>query len=368
MRPGVTEVISEGDRADKGHSGGDSPRTNGDGSSLGEDAHEPGPLWVVTGAGGFLGNNVVRQLLSRGRHVRAAVFEDHVPPALEGLDVEVVQMDVRNLDSVNAAFSAPSSEVWVVHCAGIVSIAGEVSAEIYDVNVTGVKNVLAARREQGVAKLVYVSSVHALPVVEGTAVELDAASDFNPEQLDGAYSRTKAEATALVLAATDLWRVVVFPTGLLGPHDFADTHLTRMVRDTASGALPMSVEGGYDFVDVRDVAAGIIRAAEIGTNGRTCVLSEQYVTVKRTVGAVANAVGRPTPPALPLWAARAVAPTAERISALRGVAPTMTAYSLKVLGEPGLFSSRRAREELGYRARPFRKTLRDTLEWVRRDG
>lgn len=357
-------MVNERGEDREGHGGAHPPRSSDGVPACGDGVRESKPLWVVTGAGGFLGNNLVRQLLDLGQEVRAAVFEDHVPRALEGLDVEVVRMDVRELSSVEPAFTASGRDVWVVHCAGIVSIAGEVSSEIYDVNVTGVRNVLAACRKQGVAKLVYVSSVHALPVVQGVAAELDAPSDFNPERLDGAYSRTKAEATALVLAATDLWRVVVFPTGLIGPNDFADTHLTRMVRDAASGVLSVSIEGGYDFVDVRDVAAGTISAAEVGKNGRTYVLSGQYVPAKKMVGAVANALGRPTPPALPLRVARAMAPLAERVSTWRGVAPVMTAYSLRVLGEPGLFSSRRAREELGYRARPFRETLRDTLEWI----
>lgn len=329
-------------------------------------ASAAGPLWVITGAGGFLGNNLVRQLLDRGQQIRAAVFEGHVQPALEDLDVEVVQMDVRDLDSVNAAFHAPGRQVWVAHCAGIVSIATSVSPEVYDVNVTGVHNVLAACREQGVDKLVYVSSVHALPVVDGVGRELDAASDFVPELLDGEYARTKAEATALVLEATDVWRVVVFPTGLIGPNDFADTHLTRMVRDAASGVLPVSVGGGYDFVDVRDVAAGIISAAEVGKNGRTYLLAGHYVLAKQITAVVANMVGRKAPLALPLWVARAVAPLAEFISARRGTAPLVTAYSLRVLAEPGRFNSERARGELGYRSRPFQETLRDTLEWVQR--
>ena len=331
-----------------------------------EGPRDSGPLWVVTGAAGFLGNNLVRQLLERDQQVRAAIVEDHVPPSLAGLDVEIVQMDVRDPLSVNQAFRAEGREVWVIHCAGIVSIATSVSPSVYDVNVNGVRNVISACRQQKVEKLLYVSSVHALPVVGGVARELDASRDFNPDLLSGEYAKTKAEATALVLEATDLWRVVVFPTGIIGPHDFADTHLTRMVRDVASGVLPVSIEGGYDFVDVRDVAAAIISAAEVGQNGRTYLVSGQYVPAKKMVGAVANASGRPAPVVLPLWLARAVAPLAEFISSKRGTAPLMTAYSVRVLDEPGRFSSTRARVELGFRPRPFWKTLRDTLEWVQR--
>lgn len=323
------------------------------------------PLWVVTGAAGFLGNNLVRLLLDRGEDVRAAIIEEDTPPSLEGLDVEIVRMDVRDLASVKEAFQGPPGRpVWVVHCAGIVSIATTVSAAVHEVNVGGVANVLEACREEGVARLVYVSSVHALPTTGGVGVELDRPEDFDPGALSGEYSRTKAEATAMVLEARDLWRVVVMPTGMVGPGDFADTHLTRMIRDAASGVLPVSIQGGYDFADVRDVSDGIIRAAEFGKDGRTYLLSGHYIPASRMVAAVANAVGRQAPPTLPLWLARMIAPLAEFILKRRGTAPVVTTYSLRVLGEPGRFSSERAKSELGYRSRPFKDTLRDTLVWV----
>ncbi len=323
------------------------------------------PLWVVTGAGGFLGNNLIRLLLAQGAKVRAAVFEDHVPPALEGLGVEVVQTDVRDLASVERAFT-PDGErpTWVVHCAGIVSIASSVSPAVYDTNVTGIENVIESCRTQGVARLVYVSSIHALSPSEGVVTEMDSPEQYDAEQMDGEYSKTKSEATRLVLEANDIWRVVVLPTGMIGPNDYADTHLTRMVRDVASGALPVSVGGGYDFVDVRDVSAGIIAAAEFGQNGRTYILSGAYWPVAKMVAAVANAKGRQAPPKLPLWSLRVFAPLAEFISKRRGTAPIVTSYSLKVLGEPGNFYSARARKELGYTSREFRHTLKDTLDWV----
>lgn len=340
------------------------PTPSRDGARSANRARVKEPLWVVTGAEGFLGNNLVRQLLDRGQRVRATVLEADTPPALHGLDVEVIQMDVRDPAAVHRAFSSADSDIWVVHCAGVVSIASSVTPEVQEVNVGGVRNVISACRDEGVQKLVYVSSVHALPVVEGVGTELDEAADFDPDLLEGEYAPTKAEATALVLEATDLWRVVVFPTGMIGPNDFADTHLTRLVRDAASGVLPISIEGGYDFVDVRDVAAGIIGAAQFGRDGRTYLLPGHYVPMKRMVAAVANAMGRQAPPALPLWIAQAVAPLAERISSWRGTAPVLTADALRVLGEPGRFSSRRARRKLGYRPRPFKETLRDALAWV----
>ncbi len=323
------------------------------------------PLWVVTGAGGFLGNNLVRTLLKEDQDVRATFLEEEVPASLMGLPVEMVHMDVRDLDSVKAAFTTEEDRpVWVVHAAGIVTIATKVTSKLREVNVAGVENVLTACRETGVQKLVYVSSVHALRIEDGKVMEHDEPEYFDPEELEGAYAKTKAEATALVLAATDLWRVVVLPSGMIGPNDYGDGHMTRLVRDVKAGILPISVDGGYDFVDVRDVSAGVIAAAERGQDGRTYLLSGTYVPASKIVDAIALAEGKSRRVKLPLGLAAAIAPLAERISAKRGSTPVVTEYSVKVLKEPGKFDSRRAKKELGYNPRPFQDSLQDTYQWV----
>lgn len=336
-------------------------------SAPGEDRKEKdsGPLWVVTGAAGFLGNNLVRALLAQDQHVRAAIVEESTPRSLLGLDVEVVRMDVRDRLSVAAAFEPVAGrQTWVIHCAGIVSISDTESPLVRHVNVDGVVNVLDACSATGVARLVYVSSIHSLPVSQGIGREKDNPEDYDPALVSGAYSKTKAEATRLVLEDNGLWRVVVLPTGMIGPRDYADTNMTRMVRDAASGALPISVSGGYDFVDVRDVADGIILAARKGIDGHTYILSGAYVSTERMVGAVASAKKRPRPFALPRGFIRLFTPLARWVAKLRGTEPIVTASSLGVLGEPGQFTSQRAYDELGYRTRPFQETLRDTLEWI----
>lgn len=321
------------------------------------------PLWVVTGASGFLGNNVVRTLLSQGCRVRAAVLEEGVPAALAGLDVEVVRVDVRDRPSLDEAFSDPGP-VWVVHCAGIVTIATNTTPLVEQVNVEGVRNVLDAAVATGVQRLTYVSSVHALPPVDGVSVEKDSPEDYDVNMVEGAYAKTKATATKMVLETTDLWKVVVLPSAMAGPNDFGDTHLTRLVADTASGNLLLTVEGAYDFADVRDVALGTVNATRFGTKGSTYILSGHRASAATITTAVARARRRFAPLKVPMSLAKLVAPAAEWISARRGTAPVVTPSSLDVLEEPGLFSSRRAAEELGYTVRPLQETIKDTLEWV----
>ena len=326
-------------------------------------------LWIVTGAEGFLGNNLVRELLRRGEQVRACVFESESPASLAGLPCDFVSLDVTKPESVNAAFTSSNDvEIIVVHCAGLVSIASKVTPMARQVNVTGTNVVISACEENRVDKLVYVSSVHAIPEPDSDVLiqEIDQATGFDPAQVVGEYAKTKTEATRSVLMANDLWRVVVHPSGMIGPGDYADSHLTRMVRDTVSGHLKAVVTGGYDFVDVRDVVNGIIAAATKGTNGRSYIFSGHFSKVADMVRTVAQAAGRTKAlPTMPMWFAQLTAPLAELYYKIRGTKPLYTPYSLHTLRAPARFSNRRASAELGFSPRPLSDTLRDTVTWLR---
>lgn len=176
-------------------------------------------LWIITGAAGLLGNTLVRTLLRQGERVRAVELSAN-NPSLDGLDIDLVVADITDAEAVRAACVAPNGQATIViHCAGVVSIAGKVSAAVRAVNVDGTRNVIEACRETGVSRLVYVSSVHAIPEPDppSTITELDDAAEFEVSRVVGEYAQTKAEATALVLHATDLNRVVVHPSGLIGP-------------------------------------------------------------------------------------------------------------------------------------------------------
>ena len=223
-------------------------------------------LYLVTGATGHLGNTVAHRLARAGRQVRALVLpgEEHAPQLPGG--VEAVAGDVRSPASLEALFAgAEGRDVTVIHCAGIVSIASRFDQNVYDVNVTGTKNVVDACVRRGVKKLVHVSSVHALPEKPGGA-PVSETDVFSPGAVVGLYAKTKAAATAYALAARarGLDVRVVHPSGICGPYDYGHGHLTQLVQDFCTGRLAAGVDGGYDFVDVRDVAAGILACCDRG--------------------------------------------------------------------------------------------------------
>ena len=315
-------------------------------------------IYIVTGANGHLGGTLVRMLSKRGEAVRGLVLPGEAPQPFP--HVRYYTGDVRDADSMRPLFAdAEDAELLVLHTAGLVDIADAVSDRLYDVNVNGTKNVLALCWEYGVRRLVYVSSVHAIPEEKSPAVLKEVAS-FSPERVTGGYAKTKAEATQAVLDAVQagLDAVVVHPSGIIGPFDTAGNHLR--------GALPACVRGGYDFVDVRDVAAGCLLALEHGQRGASYILSNRHYEVKEVLDIVRSEAGGRRLPVLPMGIARAAAPLLQWVARLRGRRPLYTAYSLYTLKSNDRFSHDKATAELGYRPRDLRDTLRDTVLWLRR--
>lgn len=323
-------------------------------------------LYLVTGAAGHLGRILLDELRKKGAPFRALVLpgEKHLP------DGDIFYGDVCDKSSIRPCFeNLNGQELVVIHCAGIVSIATHFNQRVYDVNVTGTRNVVALCREYG-AKLLYVSSVHALEE-KGKGEVIRESLDFSPDKVIGHYAKTKAEATALVLEATreGLWAIVVHPSGILGPGDYGDGHLTALVIDFFKGRITSGIYGGYDFVDVRDVAAGILLALEKGQPGQGYILSNRFITVKEIFKLLHEVTGkREIKSYLPLWFVKGSAPLAEIYYRILRRPPLFTPYSIYTLGSNARFSHEKATRDLGYTPRAMRETLADTVAWLKEAG
>lgn len=320
-------------------------------------------IYLVTGAAGHLGSTVVRLLLEQGARVRGLLLPDE-QPIVPG--VEYIHGNVLTPEHLSPLFRREQDErIVVIHTAGLIDVTGKMSQQLYDVNVTGTKNILALCQKYHADKLVYVSSVHAIPETGRPTVQTEI-STFSPESVVGGYAKTKAEATQAVLDAVSngLPAVVVHPSGIIGPYDMGRNHLVQMVRDFMEGHLPACVKGGYDLVDVRDVAEGCILAAERGRIGECYILSGEYQEIQAILSIVAALCRKKTPPIIPMPLARLAEPLLCFISEWRGLRPLYTRYSLDTMCSPTRFSSQKAKAELGYTARHIKSTIRDTVQWL----
>jgi dihydroflavonol-4-reductase len=323
---------------------------------------------VVTGATGHIGNVLIRELLAGGAVVRALVLPDDDQRPLSGLNIEIIRGDVTNSVSLKSAFSGAE---LVFHLAGIVTIMPGMASLLERVNVGGMRNVIAACRACGVRRLVYTSSIHAVAEPpQGTVI--DESQPFDPDRVLGDYARSKARATLLLLDEVrqgELDAVICCPTGVIGPWDYGISNIGQLIFDFASGHLKSYVSGAYDFVDVRDVARGLILAADKGRLGRHYIFSGNQVQVPELMEELARDIGYPAPAyRIPNVIARTAGVLASAYYRLLRRKPVFTAYSIDVLRSNSLVSSARAREELGFESRPWRESIRDQVEWFRAQG
>ena len=194
---------------------------------------------------------------------------------------------------------------------------------------------------------------------------------FSPDDVVGAYAKSKAEATQCVLnyARRGFNANVVHPSGIIGPGDFAGGHTTQLVVDFCKGGLISGIGGGYDFVDVRDVAAGILSCCESGRSGECFILSGQYYEIYELLRMLHDITGKKMIKGiLPLWFVKMTAPLSEIYYRILKQPPLYTSYSIYTLSANANFSHEKASKELSYTIRPMRETLTDTVNWLIRQG
>lgn len=318
-------------------------------------------MWLVTGATGHIGNVLVSKLLKRGEKVRALVMPNESRDPLNGLDVEAVEGDVLDLDSVFASLRGIRG---IFHLAGVISIMPGANPFVRKVNVDGTKNILRAAKETGVDKVVYTSSIHAIQRVEDGVI--DETLPYDADNPYGAYDRSKAEATLEVLEAAraGLEAVVACPTGVIGPYDYRGSMMGSVIHDAAAAKPSLYVDGAYDFVDVRDVADGLISAAKHGKRGESYILSGNKISVRYLLETIREITGRGFfQMKIPFDLAKFAALFTPMYYRLAHATPRLTPYSLEVLKSNSNISHAKATRELDYKPRLIYQSISDTVKW-----
>jgi dihydroflavonol-4-reductase len=320
---------------------------------------------VVTGASGHVGANLVRVLLARGERVRALIHRDR--RALDGLDVEVVRGDICDADLLRIALRGADV---VYHAAAHISILLAEWDRLEAVNVFGVRNVVDAALCCGVRRLVHFSSIEAFSDQQPDAlIDETSPRSAGPDVLPYARSKAAGEAVVREGIARGLDAVIVNPTAIIGPNDYRVGPLSDAILRLATGSLPFLVEGGFNWVDVRDVAAGAVRASEAAPSGAQYILAGQWVSLRELAVLLEELTGTPAPRwTAPMALARVGAPFITAYSHLTGRRALYTSASLRPLRGFRHVSHALATRDLGYRPRPFSETIADTICWLEDAG
>ena len=328
-------------------------------------------LYLLTGAAGFLGSNISRNLIAQGKSVRALVLPND--PAKAGIpsDVEVVTGDLLSNDSLEKFFNTPAdTDIIVIHCASMVTLSPDYNQKVYEVNVQGTKNIIDKCVEYCAKKLVYVSSTSVIPELPKGHMIKEVES-YNPHVVIGFYAKSKAEATQLVVDAVKrgLDASVVFPSGICGPNDYAYGYITNLIIDYIAGKIPAGIDGSFNTVDVRDLADGIIACAEKGRSGEGYIMSNSKVSMHDLYKSISKASGsREVKLIIPVPIAKVIAAQSTVVSKLNRKPSLLTSFGIYNLVRNNDFSSEKAKRELGYRVRSFDETIKDTVLWLKKEG
>ncbi|MEI6984600.1 MAG: hopanoid-associated sugar epimerase [Rhodospirillaceae bacterium] len=321
-------------------------------------------ITLVTGATGFVGSSVVRDLLAAGRCTRVLVRPNSNRANIDGLPVEISEGDLndgasleRALDGCDALFHvAADYRIWVPD-----------PESIYRVNVEGTRDLMLAALSAGVRRVVYTSSVATL----GLTADGSPADETTPVGIDdmvGHYKRSKFLAEEVVQKLIDergLPAVIVNPSTPVGPRDVKPTPTGRLIADAAAGRMPAYVDTGLNIVHVDDVSAGHLAALHCGRIGERYILGGENLSLKDILGEIARLTGRRPPTiSLPHDLVLPIAYVVEFFARLTGaINPMVTVDGVNLARKKMFFSSAKAEKELGYRHRPAAEALADAVAW-----
>ena len=317
---------------------------------------------MISGAAGFIGSAVVRQFVAAGYPVRVLVRRSSSRRNLQGLDVEVFEGDVRNEDDVERAMSGMR---YVIHTAADYRLWAREPDEIFRNNVLGTRVVVQAARREGIARMVYTSSVATL-ALRRDGEPADETQRLTQHEAIGAYKRSKIAAEEIVTEAIrdGLPAVIVHPTAPVGPRDIRPTPTGRIIIEAGNGRMPAYVDTGLNIVHVDDIAAGHLQALVHGEVGARYILGGENVTLAQMLAQIARLRGRRAPrlhlPRLPLFP---LAAAAEMMARVTGREPFLTLDGLRMAKHRMFFSSAKAERDLGYKFRPYVEALRDAITW-----
>ncbi|MEQ1354722.1 MAG: hopanoid-associated sugar epimerase [Candidatus Acidiferrum sp.] len=321
---------------------------------------------LVTGAAGFLGSHVAHQLVAAGENVRVLVRTSSSNRAIADLPLAYVTGDLRDQASLQRAMQGVQR---VFHVAADYRLWAKNPQDIYDSNVGGTKNLLAAAKQAGIERLIYTSTVATIAVDRPQLP-----NEFTDSKLDemvGHYKRSKwmAEQEVLQAAKAGFPAVVAMPTTPVGPWDWKPTPTGKIIVDFLNGKMPGYVETGLNFVAVEDCAAGHLLVAEKGKIGERYLLGSENLTLKQVLDILAHLTGLPAPRLkIPRVLALGVAYAETAFSRLIGREPQIPVEGVKIAQHLMFVDCARAQRELGFQSEPVAAAFERAVRWYEKNG
>jgi len=322
----------------------------------------------VTGATGFLGNHVARELLAHGAELRLFVRSTSRTENIADLTAEQVLGDLRDLNSLKRGMAG--CEV-VFHVAADYRLWALNGKELYDSNVEGTRNILRAAGESGIRRVVYTSSVATMGFGNNGTVTDESTPVALPDMI-GDYKRSKFLAEQLVIDTAKSGQdvVMVNPTTPIGERDIKPTPTGRIVVDFLNRKFPAYVDTGLNLVDVRDCAAGHLLAMEKAISGERYILGGENLTLKQILDKLAAITGLPSPSIRLPYAVAYAAGVVDTLvtGTIRKREPRVTLDAVKMGHKKMFVTSAKAGRDLGWAPGPVDGALRRAVEWFRANG
>jgi dihydroflavonol-4-reductase len=327
----------------------------------------------VTGASGFIGANLVHELLAEGHRVKVLLRPGSDNRGLSGAQFERVEGDVSDRERLNAALRGCD---WCFHVAASYHLWLRDYRPMYAANVDGTRNVIEAAAAAGCRRIVYTSTVGCIGLPEpkeGGVTPTDESAPVSEKQMNNPYKRSKwqAEQVALELGKRGLPVVIVNPSAPVGPRDVRPTPTGKVIVDYLNRAMPAYLNTGLNWVHVQDVASGHILAAEKGRLGERYILANAQGnwTMKQAFSVLEEVTGVPAPKVrIPYAVALGAAHLDEAVSRFTGRAPRAPLAGVRMARHKMWFNPAKAIGELGLPQTPPRQALVDAVQWFRENG
>jgi dihydroflavonol-4-reductase len=322
---------------------------------------------LVTGATGFLGSHVARQLAARGERVRVLVRPTSDTRAIDGLEAERFSGDLRDASSLDGALAGVTR---VFHVAADYRLWARNPRDIYESNVMGTRNLLEAASRTGVEKFVYTSTVATIAVPRKDGLP-DESTRSSLEEMIGHYKRSKFEAEQCAMRAAEagLPVVIVNPTTPVGPGDWKPTPTGKIIVDFLNARMPGYVDTGLNFVPVEDCAAGHLLAAESGRIGERYILGGRNLTLKEMLDMLASISGLPAPRwKFPHALAYVAACVDTLVSGALRREPQIPLEGVRMARHKMFVDASKATRDLGFSPGPIEGALERAVRWYEANG